>query len=478
MTSRLMPESATEPKELLTLSDGRLFQQLKSSPGGLTQQEAEGRLKLYGPNTLAKRKNQRVVVRFLSYFKSPLVIILILAGAVSGFFGDISSAGIIYVIVFISVILGFYQESKAENAAELLRDKVPTTASALRDGVKREVKLTEIVPGDVVALSAGDIVPADSRVISAKDLMVDQSSLTGESYPSEKNSSPPDPSQGTLTDRHDCIFFGTSVVGGLATAIVAKTGSSTEYGRIAGKLVGKEPETEFERGLRRFGYLITQVTFLLVIFVFFVNALLKRDVLESLLFSVALAVGITPELLPLIVSVNLSTGAIEMSKKGVIVKRLASIQNFGSMDTLCTDKTGTLTENKIELLSHVDADGEDNEKVLTYAFLNSLYQTGLKSPLDDAILQHKETTVEGFAKIDEIPFDFSRKRVSIVVETGGQRTLATKGAPEEVLRVCSYYEAGGKVLNLSHDVGDKVDQRFRQLSSDGFRVLGVAYKTL
>src|SRR2546425_2867578 len=478
MTSRPKAESATEHQELLALSDDRLFQQLKSSPAGLTQQDAEGRLKFYGPNTLAKKKKQRVVVRFLSYLKSPLVIILILAGAVSGLFGDISSAGIIYLIVFISVILGFYQESKAENAAELLRDKVPTTASALRDGVKREVKLSEIVPGDVVALSAGDIVPADSRVISARDLMVDQSSLTGESYPAEKNSSPPDPSQGTLTDRHDCIFFGTSVVGGLATAIVAKTGSSTEYGRIAGKLVGKEPETEFERGLRRFGYLITQVTFLLVIFVFFVNALLKRDVLESLLFSVALAVGITPELLPLIVSVNLSTGAIEMSKKGVIVKRLASIQNFGSMDILCTDKTGTLTENKITLFSYTDHNGEVNEKILEYAFLNSFYQSGLKSPLDEAILQGKKLTVGEYTKVDEIPFDFNRKRVSIVVDGGGQRLLITKGAPEEILRVCSLCEIEGKVLNLNRNDRVAIDKRFQQLSSDGLRVLGVAYKAV
>jgi Mg2+-importing ATPase len=406
------------------------------------------------------------------------VIILILAGAVSAFFGDIAGASIIYSIVLTSVVLGFYQESKAQNAAELLRNKVRTTASALRDGVKHEVGISEIVPGDVVQLSAGDIVPADSRIISAKDLMVDQSSLTGESYPAEKNSSPPASNDGTITDRPDCIFLGTSVVGGLATAIVAKTGGMTEYGRIAGKLAASEPETEFERGLRKFGYLITQVTFLLVIFVFFVNALLKRDVLQSLLFSVALAVGITPELLPLIVSVNLSKGAVAMSKKGVIVKRLASIQNFGSMDILCTDKTGTLTENRITLFSHVDSNGEDDEKVLTYAFLNSHYQTGLKSPLDDAILQHTEIGVAGYAKVDEIPFDFNRRRVSIVVESGGIRLLITKGAPEEVLRVCTSYETGGKVSNLSRDMGDSVDQGFRRLSSDGFRVLGVACKAV
>ncbi len=478
MTSHRMAESATEPQELLALSDDQLFRQLKSGPAGLTQKEAERRLKVYGPNSLAKRKRQAAIVRFLFYFRSPLVIILVLAGGVSAFFGEISSAAIIFVIVLISVILGFYQESKAENAAELLRDKVPTTASVLRDSVKSELKITDIVPGDVVQLSAGDIVPADLRIISANDLLVDQSSLTGESYPVEKGASPKSSNPGATAERQDCVFLGTSVVGGLATAVVVRTGGLTEYGRIAGKLAGREPETEFERGLRKFGYLITQVTFLLVIFVFFVNALFKRDVLESLLFSVALAVGITPELLPLIVSVNLSKGAIAMSKKGVIVKRLSSIQNFGSMDILCTDKTGTLTENKITLFSHIDSDGEDNDKVLAYAFLNSFYQTGLKSPLDEAILQHKELRVADYAKVDEIPFDFNRKRVSIVVDGGGKRLLTTKGAPEEVLRVCSYYETGGKVSNLNRNIRVRIDQRFRQLSSDGLRVLGVAYKTL
>jgi P-type Mg2+ transporter len=473
--SKPSPPQQDEP---LALPTDQLLRRLESSPAGLTELEAERRLKTYGPNVLAQSKKRNALVKFLGYFRSPLVIILILAGGVSAFFGDIGGASIIYLIVLVSVFLGFYQESKAESAAELLRNKVRTTASAVRGGVKHEVSLSEIVPGDVVQLSAGDIVPADSRIISAKDLVVDQSSLTGESFPAEKNSSPPASTEGTITDRPDCIFLGTSVIGGLATAVVAKTGGLTEYGRIAGKLAGKEPETEFERGLRKFGYLITQVTFMLVIFVFFVNALFKRDILESLLFSVALAVGITPELLPLIVSVNLSKGAIDMSKKGVIVKRLASIQNFGSMDILCTDKTGTLTENRITLFSHVDSNGEDDEKVLTYAFLNSYYQAGLESPLDDAILQHKELGVGDYTKVEEIPFDFNRKRVSIVAQSGGQRLLITKGAPEEVLRVCTRCETGGKISDLNHDMRDGIDQRFQQLSSDGFRVLGVAYKAV
>ncbi|TMI30813.1 magnesium-translocating P-type ATPase [Candidatus Bathyarchaeota archaeon] len=465
------------PEEPLALPEDGLFRGLRSSPSGLTQEEAERRLRQFGPNSLAKRKKRAAIVRFLFYFRSPLIIILILAGAVSTFFRELSSAAIIFVIVFISVILGFYQESKAESAAELLRDKVPTTATVLRDCVKREVRIADIVPGDVVQLSAGDIVPADSRIISAKDLLVDQSSLTGESYPAEKGAFPVS-SVGAVTERPDCVFLGTSVLGGLATAIVVKTGGSTEYGKIAGKLAAKEPETEFERGLRKFGYLITQVTFLLVIFVFFVNALLKRDVLQSLLFAVALAVGITPELLPLIVSVNLSKGAIAMSKKGVIVKRLASIQNFGSMDILCTDKTGTLTENKITLFSYTDHNGEVNEKILEYAFLNSFYQSGLKSPLDEAILQGKKLTVGEYTKVDEIPFDFNRKRVSIVVDGGGQRLLITKGAPEEILRVCSLCEIEGKVLNLNRNDRVAIDKRFQQLSSDGLRVLGVAYKAV
>jgi Mg2+-importing ATPase len=403
-------------EELLGLPIDELFVRLNTSQLGLTSQEVENRLKIYGRNELAQKKRRTAVVEFLFHLRSPLVLILLIAGLIAGFLGERIEAIIIFSIVLLSVFLDVYQESKAEKAAEMLKEKVTTTATVLRDGVKQEVKLSEIVLGDIVYLSAGDIVPADARVIDAKDLFVDQSALTGESFPVEKTTAPLKAKGATITERNNCLFMGTSTMSGTATAVVVNTGNSTEYGKIAKRLVAREPETEFERGLRRFGYLMMEVTLLLVLFVFFMNAFFKRGVLESLLFAVALAVGLTPELLPMIISINLSKGALAMSKKGVIVKRLASIENFGSMDVLCTDKTGTLTENKITLVLHVDMEGKDDDKVLLYSFLNSYYETGLKSPLDEAILKYKNIDVKSYQKIDEVPFDFVRRRVSVVVE--------------------------------------------------------------
>jgi Mg2+-importing ATPase len=309
-------------------------------------------------------------------------------------------------------------------------------------------------------------------------LFINQSALTGESFPVEKTPVPITGKAASITEWSNYLFMGTSAVSGTATAVVVKTGSSTEYGKIAKRLAGIVPETEFERGIKNFGFLIMQITMLLVLFVFFVNALFNRGVLASLLFSVALAVGLTPELLPMIITVNLSKGAIAMSKKGVIVKRLASIENFGSMNVLCTDKTGTLTENRIILVLHVNAEGNDDNKVLLYSYLNSFYQTGLKSPLDEAILVHKEIDINSFQKIDEVPFDFVRRRVSVVVERKRQRFFIAKGAPEEILKVCSYCEVAGALSDLTDELRKKIGQKYYDLSTDGFRVLGVAYKKL
>jgi Mg2+-importing ATPase len=463
-------------EELLGLPIDELLVRLNTSQSGLTSQEVENRLQMYGFNELAKRKRRTGIVEFLFHLRNPLVFILLLAGLISGFLGNATDATIIFTIVILSVVLDVYQESKAEKAAEALKEKVTTTATVLRDDVKKEVKLSEIVPGDIVYLSAGDMVPADARLISAKDLHVNQSALTGESFPVDKTTMPLKEKRIEITEWENCLFFGTSVVSGTASAVVVKTGSSTEYGKIAKRLVAREPETEFERGLRRFGALMMEVTLFLVLFVFFMNALFLRGVLESLLFAVALAVGLTPELLPMIMSINLSKGALAMSKKGVIVKRLASIQNFGNMDVLCTDKTGTLTENKITLVLHVDMEGKDNEKILLYSFLNSYYETGLKSPLDDAILKYKEVDVKGYQKIDEVPFDFVRKRVSVVVEYERQRFFIAKGAPEEIIKVCSYCEVADKIFDLTSELHRKVEQKYYDLSSKGFRVLGVSYK--
>ncbi|MEM2089290.1 MAG: magnesium-translocating P-type ATPase [Thermoproteota archaeon] len=465
-------------EEVLTLPVEELLPRLKSSPSGLSSEEVERRLEFFGYNELVGRKRRAAIIDFLSHFKSPLTIILLIAGLISGFFGEVVNMVIIFVIVMLSVILDFYQESKAERAAEALKQRVATTATVLRDGVKREIGLAEIVPGDIIFLSAGDIVPADARVMSAKDLFVNQSALTGEPFPVEKTSLPLKSYDPSIMEWSNYLFMGTSVVSGTATAVVVKTGSNTEYGRIAKRLVEREVETEFQRGIRSFGYMIMQVTFLLVIFVFFINALYMRSVLDSLLFAVALAVGLTPELLPMIISVNLSKGAMSMAKKGVIVKRLAAIQNFGSMDVLCTDKTGTLTENRIKLVLHVDLDGNENDKVLLYSYLNSYFQTGLKSPLDEAVLRFRDVDVKEYRKVDEVPFDFVRKRLSIVVEHQNQRFMITKGAPEEVARVCSFYEVGEIIADITDEVNRNIEQKYVELSVEGYRVLAVAYKRL
>ena len=475
-------QSKLSTEELLVLSLDKLLAYLDTSSSGLVSDEAENRLKTFGRNELAKRKKRTAVVDFIFHFRSPLIIILLFAGVISGFFGEIINAAIIFSIVLLSVILDFFQESKAKRAAEILKEKVTTTATVLRDSAKKEVKLSEIVPGDIIYLSAGDIVPADARVVNAKDLFVDQSALTGESFPIEKTSISLKTMGSAVNEWNDCLFMGTSIVSGTAAAVVMKTGSHTEYGKIAKRLVEREHETEFETGLRKFGFLVMEVTFLLVMFVFFINAiyfingLYKRDILESFVFAVALAVGLTPELLPMIVSLNLSRGALSMSKKGVIVKKLASIQNFGNMDILCTDKTGTLTENRITLMLHVDMEGRNDEKVLLYSYLNSYYETGLKSPLDEAILKHRNLDVRGYQKIDEVPFDFVRKRVSVVVETERQLFMIVKGAPEEVMKICSYCELDDRVFDLTSVLHKRIEQKYYDLSSEGFRVLGVSYK--
>ncbi|MEM1797239.1 MAG: magnesium-translocating P-type ATPase [Zestosphaera sp.] len=464
-------------EEALTLPVEELLLRFKSSLRGLSSEEAQRRLKFFGYNELPTKK-RAAIIDFLSHFKSPLVIVLLIAGLISGFLKDVTDTVIIYAIILFSIILDFYQEHKAEREVEVLRQKVATKTTVLRDGVRKEVRLEEIVPGDVILLSAGDIVPADSRVISVKDLLVDESVLTGESFPVEKTDQPLESYDPSIMKWNNYVFMGTSVVSGTATALVVRTGSLAEYGKIVKRLVKKRGETEFERSLRSFGYMVMQVTFLLVIFVFFINALYMRGVLDSLLFAVALAVGLTPELLPMIISINLSKGAVLMAKKNVIVKRLAAIQNLGSMNILCTDKIGTLTEGRVELVLYVDLNGNESNKVLLYSYLNSYYQTGIRSPLDDAILRFREIRIEDYKKIDEIPFDSVRKRLSVVVENQGQRLLITKGAPEEVIKISSFYEDGEVISNLTDEVRRSIEKKYVGLSAEGYRVLAVAYKFL
>jgi Mg2+-importing ATPase len=444
--------------------------------GGLSSAEAAARLRRWGPNELAPPARFEALRQILRQLANPLVLILLAASVVSAVFGQVVSAVIIALMLILSVGLNFAQAYRSQKAAERLRQQVAQTATVVRDGVAREVPVREVVPGDVIRLRAGDLVPADCRLQATKDLFVNEAALTGESLPREKHAAALADGlpSGEVGDTD--IFRGTSVVSGVGAALVVTTGSGTQFGRIAASLVGRAPETEFERGTRQFGYLILQVVVFLVLFAFLVNALLRRDLLESFLFSVALAVGLTPELLPMIVSVTLASGAVRMARRKVIVKQLAAIENFGSMDVLCSDKTGTLTHGRITVDRHVNLRGESDESVIRLAALNSVYQTGLRSPMDEAILAHEHPSVAEYTRVDEIPFDFQRRRVSVVVGKDGGRLLISKGAPESVLPVCARVEIDGTTRALAEADHAAIDALFRRLSGEGYRVLAVAYR--
>ena len=456
-------------EEILCLSQDEILKKLNTSlSSGLTSKAAEKALTVYGYNELEKKKKRTALVDFFYRFRNPMIIILLVAALITASTGDLISPTIIFIIILISVVLDFVQETRAENAAEALQQRVATKVTVVRDNEKKEIPLSLVVPGDIIFLAAGDLVPAEARIVESKDLHVDQSALTGESFPAEKSEAPiKRECVQDVEEWSDYLFMGTSVVSGSAKAVAVKTGTNTEYGQITKELAKRRPSTEFEKGLARFGFMITQVTLILVLSVFVGRVFygvyfLKQTestttfVLQSLLFAAALAVGLTPELLPAILSLNLAKGAISMSKKGVIVKRLSSIQNFGSMDVLCTDKTGTLTENKVSLILHVDLEGKVDERVFLYSFLNSYYETGLKSPLDEAILKYQSLDIKDYQKIDEVPFDFVRRRVSVVVEYQGQRFFITKGAPEEIANVCSYYELEERLFDITPEIHQRI----------------------
>lgn len=452
-----------------------LLEYYKSSPAGLTSSEAADRLTLYGPNLFHPQRRNALLFQFLSKFSNPLVIILLVASAISALTDDVASFIIISLIVLMSVTLDFIQEYRASKEAEKLRQLVTVHVQALRDGKSQEIPLPSLVPGDVVLLAAGDLVPADGRLLEAKDFFVNQALLTGEPYPVEKKPGEL-PDEAEILSATNTVLRGTSVISGTAKVFICKTASNTVLGNIADSLIAKAPPTAFEQGTRGFGLLIMRLTIFLVLFVLLVNAYYHRPWLESFIFAIALAVGLTPELLPMIVSVTLARGAQRMSDKKVIVKQLASIQNLGSMDVLCTDKTGTLTEARIRLERHVDAFGNENERIIEWAYLNSYFETGLRSPLDDAILEHKNIDMTGWRKIDEVPFDFERRRVSVLVDNGQKRMLVVKGAPEDILRLCTTYEGGSETDLLPLDETAMISLRglFDSLGRDGFRVLGIA----
>ena len=452
-----------------------LLKHLKAHIDGLNGDEAAARLAAFGPNVIHGEQKRALLLQFLAKFRNPLVIILLAASFLSAFTGDAISFFIIGTIVLISVTLDFAQEYRAGQAAERLRQSVTVRGRVLRDGKPRDIDLTDMVPGDVVLLAAGDLVPCDGRVLEAKDFFVNQALLTGEAYPVEK-------AAGELTEEtailsaSNAVLLGTSVISGTARVLICRTGQKTMLGEISDTLRAKAPPTAFEQGTNRFGALIMRMTVLLVLFVLLVNAFFHRPWLESFLFAVALAVGLTPELLPMVVSVTLSRGALRMADSSVIVKRLASIHNLGSMDVFCTDKTGTLTEARIHLERHLDPVGRVSQKVLELAYLNSVFETGLKSPLDDAILEHREVDTEGWHKVDEVPFDFERRRVSVLLDNGATRLLVVKGAPEDLLRLSVSYALDGEMALRPMDKAalENIRAQFEALSKEGFRVLGIA----
>lgn len=473
-----MPFKNTTLAEYARLGEKEVLKELETHLDGLSNREAEKRLSLYGLNQIAEKKELNIVLEFLTHFKSPLILILLIAAIVSAIFGAVVDATIIGVIIILSVALDFFLEHNAEKASEKLKEGVQTKTVVIRDERQIETNYVNLCEGDIIFLNAGNLVPADARVLIAKDFFVNQSALTGESFPVEKASELASSSKLSISDMKNIVFMGTNVVTGSATAVVVKTGKNTEFGKIASQLNARPEETEFERGIGKFGALITKAILFLVLFIFLFNSIVKHDVLQSFIFAIAVAVGLTPELLPMIMSVTMAKGSLSMAKKGVIVKKLSSISNFGSMDVLCTDKTGTLTEDKIKLVKYTDVFGKTSENALVSAYLTSSYQTGIKNPLDNALLKFKKIKISDYKKIDEIPFDFIRKKMSVVVEKSKKLSLITKGAPEEIFKSSEYYSYNGRQLRLTKDAFGKIEKQYHELSRQGYRVLAVAKRNV
>ena len=462
-----------------------VLRDLETSATGLSEEEAERRLEQYGPNTVAQERRQGRLILLGKALVNPLVVLLTLLAVVSLLTEDYSAAVVMTLMVVLGVVLRFVQEARADSAVAKLKAMISVTATVVRDGKAHEVPLSHLVPGDLVKLSAGDMVPADVRLISCKDLFVIQGSLTGESFPVEKFETPENGKENgkpkSSLEMKNICFLGTSVESGTANAVVVTTGLGTYLGGMASTLAGQQVQTSFDKGVTRFTWLMIRFMMVMVPLVFVVNGLTKHDWKEAFFFSMAVAVGMTPEMLPMIVTVCLSRGAMAMSRKKVIVKRLNSIQNFGAMDVLCTDKTGTLTIDRVILERHCNVMREEDDEVLLLAYLNSYFQTGLKNVLDRAILQHKEIHeqfhVPDYRKVDELPFDFSRKLMSVVIQTpDGAHQIICKGAPEEVFKRCSHFEYEGERYPMDPLLVGDLIMEYERLSADGFRVLAIAEK--
>ncbi len=467
------------PSQYWALSIDALIGRLATGPDGLTAVEAAERLRRHGPNILRPQSRYSALRLFWRQIASPLIWVLVIAAVIAGLVGDWTNATIVLTIILGSALLGFLQENRASRAVEELRARVRVTTTVLRDGRPASIPAEEVVPGDVVVLSAGSLIPADGVLLETKDCFVAEAALTGEPLPVEKEVGVTLPGVG-VHDRTNCVFMGTSVRSGTARALIVVTGQTTAFGMVARRLRTSPPETEFERGIRRYGYLLSESMLVLTFVIFAANVLLHRPPIDALLFSIALAVGLSPELLPAIVTVTLSRGARAMARRGVIVRRLNAVENFGSMDVLCSDKTGTLTEGSMVLDAVRDPQGRPSDGLLATAYFNAKLQTGMGNALDDAIVAKAEAggaRIANAEKIDEIPYDFARKRLSVVVrigDRGGELTMIAKGALVNVLDVCNQVRAGSEAVPLDSRVREAIDSSFKAWSGDGFRVLGVA----
>ena len=463
--------------ELCTVPPDEALQRLGVSEKGLSDEQVETARKEYGSNILSHRKEAGIVMELLQRCRNPLVIQLLVICVVSLVMGDVRAATVVGAMVLLSVVLAYVQEHRSSKAVEKLNAMVQTNSLVMRGGREHDIPIAEIVPGDIILLQAGALIPADLRLIIAKDFFVSQSSLTGESMPVEKHAEPADITGRGVIELQNACFQGSNVVSGTARGVAVNTGSRTHFGSIAEKLSGQRAQTSFDKGIAGFTWLMIRFMVVMVAIVFLIVGVTKHDWAEALLFALSVAVGLTPEMLPMIVTVNLSKGAMAMSKKKVIVKRLNSIQNFGAIDILCTDKTGTLTQDRVILEKAVDVTNRDSDDVLRYAYMNSYYQTGLRNVLDRSVLSHSDLDVErGCKKVDEIPFDFQRKRMSVAVDYEGDHVLICKGAVEDIYKACTHYQIDEEIHLMIDLIKDDLLEEYEELSRDGYRVLGIAYR--
>jgi len=462
--------------KLYTCSETDLFTELAGSRDGLTTEVAAERLREVGLNAVAAGRRHTFLSDIFERCRNPLAIQLLVIALVSYLMGDLRSAVVVGGMLVLSVSLAYFQETRSTRAVEQLQKLVKTTTDVIRDGKQVEVPLEEVVPGDVVVLAAGSLIPADIRILSAKDFFVTQSALTGESMPVEKSAELPANGKTPLESPNAC-FMGTNVLSGSARAVVLSTGTQTFFGALSQKMMAKRELTSFEKGIQSFTWLMIRFMIVMVSLTFLIVGITKHNWVEALLFALSVAVGLTPEMLPMIITVCLGKGALQMAKKKVIVKHLNAIQNFGAMDVLCTDKTGTLTQDHVVLERYVDVTNRQSEDVLRYAYMNSHYQTGLRNLLDRAVLAHSDIDVEkNCRKVDEIPFDFKRRRMSVVIDYEDRNVLICKGAVEEVARICENYQVDDEINPLIQLLRDDLMDEYRNLSTDGYRVLAIAYR--